>query len=299
LIHVGIIGAGALGLSYGAALASVGANITLITHRPIAQAYRVKRRFHAQSHVEFAISRELVPCDVLLVALRAEDVDETRLALLELAGVPVVILSPLVSARAEERWKRIPLLVAAAPSLVASVHGEHIEYWTPPLQRTSVDDGGSSLPAVVSLVKLLGEAGIGASFERGVLARNRATTLAFFPMQRALILRPQVHTWRSDGPLRQRVATAFALARRAASPSKLALPPRLATWALSHSAGLWLFSVILPVLLPSLAEFLGAHFGHKLKAQTAMFALALSGEAEQLGLSPQELELLLLKDDMP
>jgi hypothetical protein len=295
LIHVGILGAGALGLSYAAALATAGAKVTLQLRRGGSGSYRIERRFGRAERLQFETTASLPVCDVLFVALRAENVDDALLAELERAQVPIVSVSPMLSRLELERWQRLPYFVGAAPALVAALKGDVVEYWSPPLQATTVDARGQSFASVSELVTLLNRGKVPTRFRSNVAERTRATTLAFFPLQNALLLRPRIADWRRDAEWLRRVARGFAVARRVALRlSRIDLEPRLAIWALSQRWGVWAFSLLAPNLVPQLAEFLSAHFGHKLEAQTTMFARVLSDEAESYGLSPSELSELLL-----
>jgi hypothetical protein len=295
LIHVGIVGAGALGLGYAAALASAGARITLISRRKIAGRFTIARRFARERELQLHVSDALVPCDVLFVTLRAEDVVDSLLSALSAAKVPVVLLSPLVSEAELQRWRTLPGLVAGAPSLVAALHGTRLEYWVPPLQATTLDDVGKAQPAVVMLRRLLQRGGVPTQFRAHGLELSRATTLAFFPLQRALLARPALGEWRHDSAWCRRLARGFRISRRVALElHAMDLAPRLATRILATPQGVWLTSLLLSVCVPSLAAFLGDHFGRKLKAQTTMFGESLRKEAALYRLTPEELDALEL-----
>jgi hypothetical protein len=287
-MRVAVVGAGALGRGYGAALQSVGCDVVWVARKAAPRAaFYVERAglFSRQRELHTELLAELPRCDLALVTLRAEDVTEALLSALHGLERPVVLLSPLVSSAVAERWSALPLLVPATPSLVAEWMPPTLHAWVPPLSVTWLDASGQRFETVQKFAELLSQAGIRTRFGRQVLLQSRVTTMLFFPGQQALRCKPHINTWRQQPGWLSRVARGFQLSRKLVANQGVfpGLSLRLAAYVLSFTPALYLLSVLLPLLVPRLARFLEHHFGHKLQAQTAQFETEMTRAARTAG----------------
>jgi hypothetical protein len=300
-MHVSIVGPGALGRAYAAILHLAGCRITWVARsentepRVVCERLGIgARRFEFAGDVQLHVPR----CDLVLVTLRAEDVSEELVS--ELANksrAPVVVFSPLVSKANAARWQNSADLLAATPALVAEWRPPQLRYWVPPSAVTWIDDKGKHLPSVQELVRCLRQAGVASRFRARVWEYNRATTVLFFPLQQALLLRPVVLDWRRDTAWLRRVARGFVQSRALlGSTSQLDTSLRLLAWALSRPLLLGAAVWIAPAVGSRLIAFVQDHFGHKLQAQTQGFASELAAEARANGWQPTAIGELLLEE---
>jgi hypothetical protein len=299
-MHVSIVGPGALGRAYAAVLHQAGCRITWVARSAGAEPRVECERIGIGSrHFEFTGDVQLsVPsCDLVLVTLRAEDVSEQLVReLANKARAPIVVFSPFVSKAKSDLWQSSPDLLAATPALVADWHPPRLRYWVPPTAVTWIDDKGKHLPSVQELVRCLRHAGVASRFRERVWEYNRLTTVLFFPLQQALLLRPDVRSWRGDSAWLRQVATGFGRSRQLLDEtSQLDLNLRLLAWALKLPLLLHLAVWVVPTLSPRLLAFVQEHFGHKLRAQTAGFAAELAAEASARSWPPRAISEMLLE----
>lgn len=309
-----------MGRSYGALLQRMGCTLSWVgrsVHSSL-QVNVVQLGLRDQHSVQNGAVVDHIPdCDLVLVALRAEDVDATLLQKLSTLTCPLIMLSPLVSPAAVQRWQVVPNLIAATPALVANyeppsetaakstqhaaaaseAQAGRLEFWVPPLSVTWLDTKGQELPAVRQFAERLSNAGARTRFKAQVLERSRALTTLFFPLQQALVQAPTLRDWTQRRQWLRSIARGFRRSRQlvgSGGPPELAL--RLAAALLSSAWSVGLLSFFLPRIAPRLAAFLEQHFGHKLRSQTPLFAAQLSEQARALNWSHAAVSELLLED---
>ncbi|MDB4996689.1 MAG: oxidoreductase, partial [Myxococcaceae bacterium] len=190
-MHVAIVGAGALGIVYGTLLAKVGVAVTFVV-RPARvadeQPFILERVDGDQARHTFATPprASAVPpdADVVLVCVRAEQIDDALVALLAPSSAPAVFLTPmfpkdLAVAQAGLGDRVIP----AMPSVVAyfATTGA-VRFWLPGVAVTQIEETKPRRVEIEALVKSLVEAGISSRIEMGVHETNMATTVTFIPV---------------------------------------------------------------------------------------------------------------------
>lgn len=185
-----IIGAGALGRTYGVRLAVAGERVAFVV-RPerVAEAapFTVELVNGSRRRDSIAAPERVasVPEDaeVLLVCVRGDQLDD-RLATL-LAGappVPVVSLTPLLPRSFERLDELAGHRLSTAQSGVVAYENEHgiVRYWVPRVAPTLLDAAGPRA-TMDALRDSLTHAGLPAKIEPNVQRSNPATTIAFFP----------------------------------------------------------------------------------------------------------------------
>jgi 2-dehydropantoate 2-reductase len=193
-MHVCIVGAGRLGRVYGVRLAREANESVSFVVRDGAHdddAMRIER-VDAEAHVLDRPHRvRAVPgdADITLVCVRAEQIDEALLTLLdEGPHVPAVVLTPMLPhtyARVRDRLGA--RIVAAMPSVAAygrdDAHGGVTRYWLPRAATTLFEEPrGPHDPALAELVGALDRARIPTRFQLGVHEESPATTIAVVPI---------------------------------------------------------------------------------------------------------------------
>ncbi len=275
-MHVSILGAGALGRAYAAALCRAKCEVTLIKRTQPAGRSRFTARRHGllsrRDVVEVNTSPHVPACDLVVVAVRAENVDDALLDSLGGHQGPVVVLTPMLARATTELWATLPHCVPAMPNVLSSWEGDQLDYWAPPLTQTLLDASSKHDPLVGDFARRVRRGGIGVRFGENVTDVSRATTIAFMPLQLAAVAEPRVTRWHENSAFIRRVAAGLRTSRRLAldvAPPDLGI--RIGTWVLSSPLALRLFSRVALRVWPPAARYLASHFGEKLKDQTARF----------------------------
>ncbi len=190
-MHVAILGAGALGIVYGTLLAKVGVAVTFVVrpaHVDDTQPFVLERVDGDQARHTFGAPprASVVPADadVVLVCVRAEQIDDALVCLLAPSSAPCVFLTPmfpkdlaLVHAGLGDR------VIPAMPSVVAYFAGTGaVRFWLPGVAVTQIEETKPKRVELEALVKSLVEAGIASRIEMGVHETNMATTVTFIPV---------------------------------------------------------------------------------------------------------------------
>jgi 2-dehydropantoate 2-reductase len=271
-VRVAVIGAGALGRTYGVALAQGGADVAFVVQDPRRHAGPIRTQELPNGLVrEIAVPRvtvELPDADVALLCVRAEQIASVMRGVLSDSPVPIVSLTPLLPRSLAAIAAVSQAGVAPAmPSVAAEPRGAVIAYFRLPLTPTRIDREGCSSPALILLADALTRGGIPARIEANASARNAATTVAFFPLGVALSLAGSARRLAHDVPLLNLmqascrecgvvarrigpVEPGVALLVRLLAPGAVAAITAVASWASPRALG-----------------FLEDHFGSKLSAQ--------------------------------
>lgn len=291
-LHVGIIGAGALGRAYAAALHRAGCDISLVVREGSGEATFDAERVGLRSRhdrVTARTSTRTPNADVLLVAVRAENVASPMIEDLERTAAPVVIVTPMLSPHTETLWSQLSRRQFAMPSLVAERRGDDVRYLVPPLSATLLGKEAKHDDALRTLSKALRRGGVRTRFVSDVVATNRASTLAFFPLQQALATLPSFERWSSAPGFLECVAAAQRACRRFAKQLGPVDPGvRILAWALSSPVRLGLVARLGPRVSPFVAGFLEQHFGRKMVTQTALLAEGVRELMDARGMSTEQ-----------
>lgn len=292
-MHVAIVGAGALGRVYGVRLAGVGIGVSFVV-RPAkarsAEPMRIERIDGNRATHEIA-KPELVAsipshADVVLVAVRAEQVDAPLEALLEARpAVPIVMMTPLMPAVFERLVRGLGMRVLAAmPGVVAYITDQGVtRYWLPRVAPTLVDEPRPPVAVVNELVHALTASGLPARLELGVHEMNPATTVSFIPLAMAIDAAGGIDPLLSDNALLKVALAAanegFELSRRIG---------KSASWVglLTRFAGPRMIRLGVGLArrgAPEAVSYVETHFGRKLHAQNVAMADAMVDLAHQKG----------------
>jgi hypothetical protein len=182
--------------------------------------------------------------------------------------VPVFALTPfLPNSYARVRARLGDRCIAGLPALAAEPYAGAVRYFCPPLSRTLFEADSRYPELAAKLVQRLGEGGVPAATAGHVLARNAATTIAFFPITVALSMAGSLARLARDRELVVTMLAALDDARRLArdvgpiDPAVALLLHGLGPRALGAAAALGRHVV------PGALTFLEDHFAHKLHAQ--------------------------------
>lgn len=189
-MRIVVIGAGALGRTYGVRLAAAGERVVFVVRpervgEPRPFTIELVNGSRRRDSIATPERRASVPADaeLVLVCVREDQLDDGLARLLEGAPkVPVVSLTPLLP-RDFERLDAMAggRLTAAQPGVVAYENDAGIvRYWVPRVAPTLLDAAGPS-EAMSALQAALARAGLPTKIEPEVRQANPATTIAFFP----------------------------------------------------------------------------------------------------------------------
>ncbi len=310
-MHVAIVGAGALGASYGVRLARrARASVTFVVrprHIAAAAPIAIERVTDGlREAIEAPALTTAAPpdADVIVLAVGTEDLDAIRP--LVPGDAPIVVLTPMLP----KEWQRIrgafgERVHAAMPSFVAYERPEVrpevgpegaadganrretrvVRYWLPPV-ATRIDEprAGARGVAVRELARDLEAAGIPTRFELGVHETNPATTVCAIPIAMGVALAGGLEALARDEALlaitSRACAEGVAIARTIGRPEPgVLLAPLLARpWPLRAAA------LAAKRLTPEGLHYLDVHFGKKLRAQHVLMAREMAVIAEERGL---------------
>lgn len=310
-MHVAILGAGALGVVFGARLAKVAGETVSFVVRGAAAAdtgpFRLERVDADGDVLELdAPSRvtEIPPdADVLLVCVRAEQLDDALAAQVRgQAGleVPVVVMTPMMPKTFERLRAALgpERVLAGMPGVVAyrSEAGAY-RYWLPRVATTLVDEprpaGGATATVIGELVRRLDVAGISSKVAMGVHESNPATTVSFMPLAFALDIAGDVDALLEDHDLLHvaldAVKESGVLADRIGKTEAWAhiLLKFVGPHALKMGIGL------ARMRSAEAVHYVEEHFGHKLHAQNVAMGEAMIELAREKGTPHAALDALV------
>ncbi len=284
-MHVAVLGAGALGLVYGGLLAKRTSTTVTFVVRPSragdAQPVRLEHVDHDAEAVELPKRRDVaeVPgdADVVLLAVRAEQIDDALLALLAPSRASVVVLTPVFADKLAMLEARLGKRVfAAMPSVVAYVRAPGVvRYWLPRMATTLVEEPRPMRAEIDELVRSLHAAGISSRLQLGVEETNAATTVTFMPLAVGLDVAGSVDALLADHDL---LALTLAAAREAGELAHALGKP--APWAPLLTKFVGPLTLKIGVSLaerraPEAVRYVEEHFGRKLHAQNVAMSEAM------------------------
>ncbi len=304
-MHVAVLGAGALGCVYGARLAlRAGARVTFIVRAGREKATRpfVLSRVdgdRAREALETPALSASVPADadVVLVTVRAEQLDDALDQVLQANAAPIVMLTPLLpSDHARLAAKYGARLRVGMAGVVAYFNDEGVcRYWLPRLATTLIEEARPESKAIADLALGLKAAGIDAKTAPAVQDENLATTVAIVPLAMGLDAAGSIDDLLADKALFKEASRAvqegLALSRKVGKTAGWLgmLAPFTGPRMLRIGAGLARKSS------PEACLYVERHFGRKLHAQNVSMGRALLELAEQRGVDVPATRALLEK----
>lgn len=275
-MHVVIVGAGALGRTYGVHLASAGVTVSfLVRPKRMAEqvAYVVEPLSGRRPALTLPEPRRVVriPDDasVVLLAVRREHMDASLQSVLSDApAVPLIALTPLLP-ESEARLAGLiqgPCLVAL-PTVAARSDALRTQFFVPPFAKTLIESELGQPEIVQQLIDALNRSGLPCAWSRGVRRRNPATTVAFYPLTLGLSVAGSMDRFTRDGEL---CALTLAALREAldlaARIGPVTLPLRLALrW--TNATILRIAVRAARLVAPAVTALLEEHFATKLARQ--------------------------------
>ncbi len=303
-MHVAILGMGALGRVYGVRLALRAAcEVTFVVRPGRAAASSSPLRLTridadtAKDELPRPTVIERVPAgaDVILVCVRAEQLDDALDRAIAGSMAPVIMLTPVLP-RELERLSRVhgERLRVAMPGVVAYLTPEGMcRYWLPKVAPTLIDAAAPVPEAVTKLTDALAAAGFGGRLEPGVRETNPATTVSFIPLMMGVDAAGGIDPLLADkGLLRitlDAVAEGLALGKLLGqTPAWVGLLARFAG-PVSLKVGM----AIARSRAPEALTYVEEHFGRKLHAQNLAMARDIVALADEKKTSAKALRLLL------
>lgn len=303
-MRVAILGAGSLGWAYGARLATLaGCGVTLVgRHAAEPKSVRVERVETGEAFEWTApVVTEVPPVDVVLCAVRYEQLA----AVAERARgstAPIVLLTPVMPGDDARLAADVSApVVAAMPSVVAyfSEPGR-LRHWIPRVATTLVDGAladvpGSGKALATALPEHLSKAGIPTRVERGVLARNVATTVSFLPLMFGIDAADGVEPLLKDAALLSLALDGVREGQKLGQTFGPAAP-----WSGTVLRFLGPFTLKMGIAVvrsraPEVLRYIDDHFGRKLRAQNVAMAHAMIALCHERGVKSRALEQLAAK----
>lgn len=305
-MHVAIVGAGALGRVYGVRLAKHSlCDVTLIVRQNATLGAIRVERIDGDRQIdvwEKPVAAVAVPddTDVIVVTVRAEQLDASLDAVLETTRAPIVVLTPMLPHDFERlRSKYGARLRAGMAGAVGYVNeAGTCRYWLPSRGATLIDEAPADKSSpetggVANLVRALAEAGIPARLELGVHEQNPATTVVIAPFSMGIDAGGSIDgLLHDDGLLKLTLAAVqegLSLSTRiGASASWLkGLMPYVGKRMLRIGAS------IVKSQWPEVLAYVEAHFGRKLHVQNIAMGRAIVELADDKGMSHKAIAALL------
>jgi hypothetical protein len=288
MMHVAVVGMGALGRVYGVRLANrAHVKVTFVVRRARDAAPIRLTRIDGDGASDVLEAPKLethIPqdADVALVCVRAEQLDASLDALLKPERpMPVVMLTPLLPndlARLASTYG--PRLVPAMAGVVSYLTDDQTcRYWLPRVAPTLLDKGaetsGPVHEATEAFVKALHASGLPARMEAGVKETNPATTVSFIPLMMGIDAAGGVEALLADRELLRLSLDALGEGMKLAS--KIGKAP---AWvdALARFTGPMTLKIGVGLArrgAPEALRYVDDHFGRKLHAQNVAMARAI------------------------
>ncbi|HMJ16067.1 MAG TPA: 2-dehydropantoate 2-reductase N-terminal domain-containing protein [Polyangiaceae bacterium] len=301
-MHAVIIGAGALGQTYGVHLASVGVRVSFLV-RPERMsersAFTLERLTGKPRPLTLQQPQRIarIPDDanVLLLAVRREQLNDALERTLQTApSVPLVALTPVLP-QSEAHLAgliRGPCIVAL-PTVAARSNAGRTQFFVPPFAKTLIESELGQPEILQQLIDALNRAKLPAAWSRGVRRRNPATTIAFYPLTLGLSIAGSMDRFTADAELCSSTLTAVREALQLARRIGPVTPPlRLAL----RVANRFLLRVLVAsarFVAGPVTELLEEHFATKLVAQHRVLGDEILELARQNGMSMPRLAALL------
>jgi len=191
-VHVAVVGVGALGRAFGVRLATCGkVDVDFIGRSAPREresvGVTVERVGGERLTLDGPSYRAEIPAhaDVILTCVRAEQLDEALLSILQRGpAVPVVMMTPMLPRTYARIAAALPgRLAPAATSVAGYVNASGVtRYWVSRSTATLIEEPRAADPALSGLVSALGAAGIGARFELAVHETGAASAIALLPL---------------------------------------------------------------------------------------------------------------------
>jgi ketopantoate reductase len=238
--------------------------------------------------------------DVIVVTVRAEQLDAALDSVLDGSRAPIVVLTPMLPQDFERlRSKYGARLRAGMAGVVGYVNDAGTcRYWLPRLGATLVDEApqeksSRETASVADLVHSLVDAGIPTRFELGVHEQNPATTVVIAPFSMGIDAGGSIDALLHDDALLKLTLTAVR--------EGLSLSTRIgesATWmkGLMPYVGKRMLRIgasIVKSRWPEIFSYVEAHFGRKLHAQNIAMGRAIVELAEAKGMQSAAIAALL------
>lgn len=310
-MRIAIVGAGALGRSYGVRLALAGEDVRFVV-RPARAAAQPEpfileqvngdKERHVLDYPQLVTS---VPADSEVIVLTVHTdqiVDEPEPAdgarvhdlLRDAPDVPIVTLTPLFPAQvAEIEAASKKTIFPGIPGVVGYIDERGVlRYWVPGSAMTFFDVRAART-AVEELARRLTRAGIPTQLERDVGPLNAATTIAFFPFTAALGLTGSI-----DGVLGNKELSHTVLEAAKECEALAKKVGKVASWAQLLGRFIGPFTLKPGVALarrlaPEAVHFVEVHFGSKLAGQHAVIGATILELGRERGVAMPELAKLL------
>jgi ketopantoate reductase len=190
-MRVALVGAGALGLTYAARLATLGnCDFGIVTSKAAPAALVRIERVDDGETIEWMrpAGMQAVPrdADLVMLCVRYEQLDAAAKSVGR-GSAPVVVMTPIFPKDYSRLSAAIPARIVTSMPGVVAYRNERgvVRYWLPRLATTLVELRAAS-GAEAELVGSLERAGMAAKLDPEVLQRNMATTLSFLPLAIAI-----------------------------------------------------------------------------------------------------------------
>ncbi len=303
-MHAVIVGAGALGRTYGVHLASAGATVSFLV-RPERMAERAAyvveplrgRRPALTLNEPTRCVRMPDDADVVLLAVRREHMNASLQRILaDAPAVPLIALTPLLPQSEAQLAGLIQgTCLVALPTVAARSDAQRTQFFVPPFAKTLIESELGQPEIVQQLIDTLNRGGLPAAWSRGVRRRNPATTIAFYPLTLGLSIAGSLDRFTADRELCPATLSAVREALRLAARIGPVTPPlRLALrWANATLLRIAVRSARL--LAPAVTELLEEHFAAKLARQHRVLGDEIIELARQHGTSMPALASLLAR----
>jgi ketopantoate reductase len=297
-MHVAIVGAGALGIVYGARLARFGGcEVSVVARAPappsVARLERVEDGDVLVWQMPARVDRAPPQADVVLACVRYEQLDALP-PRVEGGGAPVVVMTPMMLQDHARLSAALPGRVRAGMPSVVSYENDAraVRYWLPRMATTLIETPTAEGPET-ELVRRLERAEIGARSQDDVLQRNVATTVSFIPIAMALDVAGSI-----DGVLQDDALLALALEAADEGRELGRAVGKAEAWAsmLLRFVGPFTLKVSVGVARSRAEEavrYVERHFGRKLHAQNVAMAARIVEMAKDKGTRHDALEQLL------
>jgi ketopantoate reductase len=289
-LRVTFVGCGALGGVYAALLARAGAQVFALTRAEEGtRAISLERR-HPTPITAFSgtvTNCRMIPADsdVLVLAVRLEQLDGLYSSLRSVADKPLVSLTPLFPSELERLTSALGTEpICAMPAIAGYFAHGTLRYFVPPMTPTLIDATGKHHAAVRELTQLFNDAKLPARFRAEVAERNHATTVAFFPVSLALSTAGSVERLAARSDLLELASRATTETRKLAQKlGRMDFGVAMLTALVSPTRLRWACRKGL-VRDAAFIEFLDQHFAQKLRSQHLILAREISSLASDHGI---------------
>lgn len=254
--------------------------------------------------LSFECFAALPEAELYVLAIRGEQLEAPEVfPLLDQLGkarAPVLVLSPVLPKGAARLKALLPRAILTLPVVAAHWHAEEgrLDNWCSRFAPTQIGPSDETPGSAQTIVQLLNRGGLPAKTTNDVARRGVATTVAFFPLQVAVVAGGPLRGWVANPELLRILRRA--LRETARLGRRLGPIERGVRW-LVFLAGfpplLRVGCFLAPRFMPSLVRFLEHHFGPKLLAQHRLFTAQIAELGRAEGCPTPHLERLLALAD--